>query len=73
MEFLDINLTKDPSLLLHGYSESLLLADFTEFSGFKNPYKKSAKQENLSLIVNSIFRTGKRGWKTSQKLKSEKT
>jgi hypothetical protein len=25
------------------------------FSGFKNPYKKSAKQENSSLFMNSIL------------------
>ncbi len=30
MEFLDINLTKDSSLLLHAIHKSLLLADFTE-------------------------------------------
>ncbi len=57
MEFLDINPTKGSSLLLYTlcYSQSLLLADFKEtkktilFSGFKNPYKKSAKQEKTGI------------------------
>jgi hypothetical protein len=45
---------------------ALLLADFKEnqktilFSGFKNPYKKSTKQENSSLFMNSILYNGKR-------------
>jgi hypothetical protein len=45
MEFLYINLTKDSSLLLHvTYSQFLLLVEKSKlFSGFKNPYKKSAK------------------------------
>jgi hypothetical protein len=62
MEFLDIILKEDSSLLLHAFqfSQSFLLADFKEnntvlFSGFKNPYKKSGKQENLSLSTNSIL------------------
>jgi hypothetical protein len=64
MEFLDINLTEDSSLLLHGYSESFLLADFTENQNlhvlwFKNPYKKICELENLSLMMNSIFWNGK--------------
>jgi hypothetical protein len=29
------------------------------FSGFKNPYKKSAKQENLNLSMNGILKNGK--------------
>jgi hypothetical protein len=29
------------------------------FSGFKNPYKKSAKQENSSQIMKSILPKGK--------------
>ncbi len=40
------------------YSKSLLLADFTEnhtLLWFKNPYKKSTKQENPSLFMNSIL------------------
>ncbi len=52
MEFLDINLTKDSSLLLHGYSESFLLADLTENQTlrvllFKNPYKKICETRKL--------------------------
>jgi hypothetical protein len=34
------------------------VADFEEtilFSGFKNPYEKSAKQENSSLFMNSTL------------------
>ncbi len=50
MEFLDISFTKDSSLLLHGYSESFLLADFTEnltLLWFKNSYKKICKTRKL--------------------------
>jgi hypothetical protein len=50
MEFLDINLTKDSSLLLHAIL-SLPTSGFLKktglFFGFKNTYKKSAKQEIL--------------------------
>ncbi len=45
MEFLDTALIKDSSL----FEENLL------FSGFKNPFKKTAKQKNLSLYMNSIL------------------
>jgi hypothetical protein len=47
MEFLDISVTKDSIALC--YSQSLPLANFKKailYSGFKNSYKKSAKQEN---------------------------
>jgi hypothetical protein len=41
------------------YSQSLLLADFKEnhtvLLVLKNPYKKSVKQENASLFMNSIL------------------
>ncbi len=45
--FLDINLTKD------------FLKKTIIYSGFKNTYKKSAKQENSSLLVKSILLKGK--------------
>ncbi len=47
MEFLDINLTKDSSLLLHAV-HSL----FTDF-------KKTSKQENSSLFMNALCREEK--------------
>ncbi len=52
MEFFDINLTKDSSLLLHAtYSPFYMrfLKKTILFSRFKNRCNKSAKQENLSL------------------------
>ncbi len=51
------------------YSQSLLLAGFKEnllFSGFKNSYKKSAKQENSSLFMKH-FVEQKREGKTQTK------
>ncbi len=53
MEFLDINLTKNSSLLLTCSSQSHLLEDLkkTYFSlVLKFPTKKSAKQENVESI-----------------------
>ncbi len=74
MEFLDINLTKDSSLLLHAINSPFywrILKKTILFSGLKNACKKSAKQENSSLFINSSFsRTEKLG---RQKLESEKT
>ncbi len=56
MEFLDINWKKDLRLLLYAihspfywYKKTIL------FSGFKNPYKKSAKQEYSCLFMVSIL------------------
>ncbi len=49
MEFLDISLTKGSSLLLHAIHSIFywrILQKAFVFSGFENPYKKSAKQEN---------------------------
>ncbi len=49
MKFLDINLTKDSSLLFHAIHSPIFWRILTLnilFSGFKNPDKKSAKQEN---------------------------
>ncbi len=58
MEFLDISLTKDSSLLLHAIHSTfywLILKKTILYSGFNNPVKKSVKQENLSIFVNSIL------------------
>ncbi len=62
MEFLDISSTKDSSLLLHAIHSPLywrILKKTILFSGFKNYTKKSAKQENSSLFMNSILQSGK--------------
>ncbi len=55
MEFLDISLTKDTSLLLHAnHSPFYWRIKKDLFSVFKILIKKSGKQENLSLFMNSI-------------------
>ena len=62
MEFLDINLTKVSSLLIHvihSLSTGGLIKRIRLYSGLKNTYKKSAKQENLSLFTNIILYKGK--------------
>ncbi len=49
MEFLDMNFTKDSSLLLHAIHSLFylrILQKTTFYSGFKTPYKKYTKQEN---------------------------
>jgi hypothetical protein len=54
MEFLDINKTKDLSLLLiviHGPFCWRILEKTTLFLGFKILIKKSAKQESSSLFI----------------------
>jgi hypothetical protein len=54
MEFLDIILTKDSSLLLYDIHSPFyrrILKKTILLSGFKNPDKKSAKQENSSLFM----------------------
>jgi hypothetical protein len=56
MEFLDISLTKDSSLLLHALQSPFycrILKKIILFSGSKNLYTKSAKQENSILFMNS--------------------
>jgi hypothetical protein len=53
MEFLDISLTKGSCLLLHALHRPFyrwILKENKLFSGFKNVYKKSAKQEKLESI-----------------------
>ncbi len=49
MEFVNINLTKDSSLLLHPFYWWILKKAML-FSGFKYPDKKSVMEENSSLI-----------------------
>ncbi len=63
MEFLDINFKKDSSLLFHAIHSSFywrILKKTKLFFGFKNTYKKSVKQENLSLFMNTILSNRKR-------------
>jgi hypothetical protein len=48
MEFLNINLTKDSSLLLHATHSPFygrILKKTKLFSGFKNPYKKLGRNK----------------------------
>jgi hypothetical protein len=49
MEFLDINLTKDSSLLLHAIRETSILADFKSYSTLvlKLHTKKSRNKKTL--------------------------
>jgi hypothetical protein len=58
MEFLDIILTKNSSLLFHAIHSPfywLILKKTILFSGFKNPYK----QENSRLFIKSILKDRK--------------
>jgi hypothetical protein len=58
MEFLDINVTKDSSLLLHDFYSTFYRQIFKKtrlFTGFQDPYQKSAKQENSSLFMKGIL------------------
>jgi hypothetical protein len=55
MEFLDISLKKAVLHAIHSPFHWRVLKKIILFSGFENPYKKSAKQENSSLFMNSIF------------------
>jgi hypothetical protein len=53
MEFLDINLTKELSLLLHAIHSPFywrILKKNVLFSGFKNPYKKIRETRKLQSI-----------------------
>ncbi len=61
MEFLDISLTTDSSLLLYAIHSPFywqILKKNIVYSSFKNP-KKSEKQENSSLFMNSIAQNKK--------------
>ncbi len=53
MEFLDTKLTKDYAI--HSLFDWRNVQKTILYSGFKNPYKKSSKQENESLFMNSIL------------------
>jgi hypothetical protein len=58
VEFLDISFTKNSTLLLNDVQSRFYWRIFKKtilFSGFKNPNKKSAKQENSTLFMNSIL------------------
>ncbi len=59
MEFLEINFTKDSSLLLHAIHSLFywrILKKNILFSGFKNPYKKFHEKKKISsLFMNSIL------------------
>jgi hypothetical protein len=70
MKFLDINLTKDSSLLLQAIHSSFywrILKKTILYFGFNTPYKKSAKQEYSRQFMKRICRTGKWGNKTRQR------
>ncbi len=74
MEILDINLTKNSSLLLHDIYSPLfwsILKKTILLSGFNNPYKNPQKKKTRK----TFCRTEKWGQKTKirQELKSEKT
>ncbi len=59
MEFLDINLTKDSSLLLraiHSRYYWCILQKINKLNiGFKNPLKNLTKKENSSLCITRIL------------------
>jgi hypothetical protein len=58
MKFLNINLTKWSSLLLRAFhSSSNVLKKTILYSGFKNPYKKSAKQEKGKMRAENQTKT----------------
>jgi hypothetical protein len=68
MEFLGINMTKDSILLLYANHSPFywrILKKIIVYSGFKNTYKKSAKQEHSSLFINSVLKKEKMGVKNS--------
>jgi hypothetical protein len=63
MEFLDISLTKDSSLLLHAIQSPFyrgILKKTLLYSGFKNTYKKSANKETPAFSWISF--SGKEKW-----------
>jgi hypothetical protein len=60
MEFLDINLTKDLSLLLNAiHSLSTVLKKTRLYSGFINTYKKIRKKGKLERIHEKHFQEKK--------------
>jgi hypothetical protein len=72
LEFLDINLIKDSSLLLHAFHLRADLMKQNSSLVLKILTKKSANQENLSLFMNSIFVERKNKGRKKDK-NSEKT
>jgi hypothetical protein len=50
---LDINLSKDLSLLIHGFFWRIFKKPYSSL--VLKSYKKSAKQENSSLFMNSVL------------------
>ncbi len=71
MEFMDIHLMKDSSILLHAIHSPFywrIVKKTILFFGFKNTYKKYAKQENANLFMKGILKNGK-----IQNLESKKT
>ncbi len=61
MEFLDIILAKDSSLLLFTGHSTSGFKKTRLYSGFKNPCKKFAEQEKMSLFMTSILWNEKMG------------
>ncbi len=77
MVFLDINLKKDSSLLLNAIHSPFywrILKKTILFFGFINPYKKFRKTGKVGSIHEKHFVEQKNeGYKTRQRLESEKT
>jgi hypothetical protein len=78
MDFLDTNLTKSSSLLLHAIRSPLYCTVRFQrkpysFLVFKILTKKSAKQENSSLFMNIILKNEKMRVENRKKLESENT
>ncbi len=73
---MDINVTKDSSLLLHAIYSPFYRQIFQKtklFTGFQDPYQKSAKQENSRLFMNGILWNGKMRVENQTKLAFEET
>ncbi len=71
---MDINLTKDSSILLHALHSPFywrILMKAILYSGFNNPYKKLGKQENSTLFMNRQFVERKNEGRNQTKLESE--
>jgi hypothetical protein len=68
MEFLDINLAKDSMPFTVPFTGGFQRKPYSSLVLKIPPYKKFAKQENLSLFMNSIVWNGKMRVETRQKL-----
>jgi hypothetical protein len=78
MEFLDNKFDKRVESFAPCYAQSLklylrILKKTILFSGFKNPYQKSAKQEDSSLFMNSILKNEEMRAENQTKVETEKT